>query len=629
MWVFFSLVSIPIVGVVAWLLYLFPLKNVPLSVRIAMAYAWLTSISIIAFIPVDVWATLNGNNVHPIYVMWEISFWSTQFLTWVGIPLFMGYIDSGAFDTLGKIWSSVRDNLMFYAVLLGLSFIGIMIVMSAGNLSVSALPGTCIALTNMFGLTVVVFLLGYGLVSFPRSTWRLSKPEAQLKQIHYDMGKLSMKVEESIAEMERVNFVVHTSQQQISRRDGLRPYIDRISKELMDSKPSGIELEKGDRLQDHIDRLTSQELDYALDERGLTELRRRVRNAANRFEGARTEYTFTVKHAMALSEICKRRQNKDYASDSDSNSGKLYWYALCIISPIVRRSAAVLFGLLSAIVVWSELVIVGERGYLSPIHLLMKSAHTEWAFYWIIIFPLAYMFFCTYHTLFNLAAFKFYHLIPKASPSYSLLLNGTLMCRFAAPLAYNFLHVIQIIDDDDDNSTAFSKVMGGMRVLPFFGTQFNSLLPILLLIHCILIFFDIWKKLSYQFIPARYQFDEEEFDDEHSNKGRLLLFKEQEAKVHGRQIGEVLGIGTAHSPTSIQISDPDRNLKSGHTGSASLDVPLNQVESGSVPGDVSEGGSRLDNFFSSLTPNSSRRLLQPDQDSQPDPPKKSRWRWRS
>ena len=56
------------------------------------------------------------------------------------------------------------------------------------------------------------------------------------------------------------------------------------------------------------------------------------------------------------------------------------------------------------------------------------------------------MFFCTYHTLFNLAAFRFYHLIPKASPSYSLLLNGSLMCRFAAPLAYNFLHVIQIIE---------------------------------------------------------------------------------------------------------------------------------------------------------------------------------------
>mgnify|MGYP000480071550 CR=1 FL=1 len=92
---------------------------------------------------------------------------------------------------------------------------------------------------------------------------------------------------------------------------------------------------------------------------------------------------------MTWAEICKRRQNKDYAAvDSDHRFGKLYWYALCIISPLVRRVAAVVFAVLSMIVVWSELVIVGEREYLSPIHLLMKSAHTEWAFYWIIIFPL-------------------------------------------------------------------------------------------------------------------------------------------------------------------------------------------------------------------------------------------------
>ena len=53
----------------------------------------------------------------------------------------------------------------------------------------------------------------------------------------------------------------------------------------MDSKPSGIEFETGQNLQHHIDELSSEELDYALDKRGLMELRRRVRDSANRFEG--------------------------------------------------------------------------------------------------------------------------------------------------------------------------------------------------------------------------------------------------------------------------------------------------------------------------------------------------------
>lgn len=55
-----------------------------------------------------------------------------------------------------------------------------------------------------------------------------------------------------------------------------------------------------------------------------------------------------------------------------------------------------------------------------------------------------YMCFCTYHSLFSLGAFRFYHLVPGSTPAYSLLLNGSLLCRFAAPMAYNYLHIIRM-----------------------------------------------------------------------------------------------------------------------------------------------------------------------------------------
>ena len=184
------------------------------------------------------------------------------------------------------------------------------------------------------------------------------------------------------------NQVVHASERQISRRDPLRPFMDIVCMDFMKRKPSGIELEKGQHLDDHIKQLTSEELDYALDMRGLTDLRRRVRDSTNRFEGIRTEYTAAVKHALFLSEVCKRRRNRDYASAGDSRAEPLYWYGLCVISPILGRMAAIIFALLSAVVVWSELVIAGQRGYLSPIHLLMTSAKTEWAVYCVTVIPL-------------------------------------------------------------------------------------------------------------------------------------------------------------------------------------------------------------------------------------------------
>ena len=118
--------------------------------------------------------------------------------------------------------------------------------------------------------------------------------------------------------------------------------------------------------------------------------------------------------------------------------------------------------------------------------------------------------------------------------------------------------------------------MGVMKVLPFFGTHFNSLLPILLLIHCLLIYLNVWKKLSNQFVPARYQFCENEADDDHSSKGRLLLFKEQEAIEQGKKIGEILGITTHPRESDLPSSlTPNETNFSRRT---SLDAPLAHVE---------------------------------------------------
>ena len=119
-----------------------------------------------------------------------------------------------------------------------------------------------------------------------------------------------------------------------------------------------------------------------------------------------------------------------------------------------------------------------------------------------------------------------------------------------------------------------------MRVLPFFGTQFNTLLPILLVIHCIAILFDFWKRVHYSCIPARYRYFEEVADDEFSSKGRLLLTQEQSAREEGKKIGEVIGIDAHHRPStsSLKISTSRTSLEDGNSQSVRLDVPLKHVE---------------------------------------------------
>ncbi|GMH32963.1 hypothetical protein BSKO_00797 [Bryopsis sp. KO-2023] len=554
MWIFFSLILIIVLVGVVWLYRRYPGPRTSLAVKVVSAYAWLTSFSIIALVPVDVWATIGKKNAEPISVMWKISYWSTQVLTWLVIPLFQGYVEAGDFTFLGRVRSSIKDNLLFYFVMGGLGGIGLLIVIVTGHLRMGTLPGFCIALANTFGLLVVVLLLGYGLVAVPKYVWQRSNPEIRLKWCLHRVGVLAGKLEDAIAELDRVCLVVQATKQQISKRDPLRPFIDDIQEEMHASAPK--ELCQTRPVHDEFNDLSADDLEYATDIRQLASLRKRVQNAMDGFEGAKAQYMVRVTRAFELSDICLKRQS-GYSTEQDplgqSWLHSAYWQFRCVLKPVARRVLAVLLAALSVIVVWSEVTIALERKPdLSPFSLLIRDTKKEWPVYLVVLFPLAYMSFCTYHSLFSLGALKFYQLIPGATPPFSLLLNGALLCRFAAPLAYNFLHIIRMNRSFNGRTTVFTKQMGAMKVVPFFGKNFNTLLPIFLLVHCLLILCDVWNRVASLVLPARLRFALEITDDETLERGRTLVRKEQEAVQAGRPMGTPLGVdGLGGSTSSV------------------------------------------------------------------------------
>ena len=81
---------------------------------------------------------------------------------------------------------------------------------------------------------------------------------------------------------------------------------------------------------------------------------------------------------------------------------------------------------------WLDLQIIGH------------GAHGEVATQVLTGLPLAYMCGAAYFSLFKMVIFSYYQMVPKATDPVSLLLNAGQVCRFAAPLAYNFMHVIRM-----------------------------------------------------------------------------------------------------------------------------------------------------------------------------------------
>ena len=113
---------------------------------------------------------------------------------------------------------------------------------------------------------------------------------------------------------------------------------------------------------------------------------------------------------------------------------------------------------------------------------------------------LVYVIVCTFSAFFAINVGSMYALLPGASSSFSLLFNATLAARFAAPLCFNYLHVIGMDRPTaDGHYTVFAQRMGlqpGEDVaIPFLGVDFNRWAPVMVLAVAALTFINAFGAL--------------------------------------------------------------------------------------------------------------------------------------
>ncbi|KDD72244.1 hypothetical protein H632_c3640p0, partial [Helicosporidium sp. ATCC 50920] len=300
-----------------------------------------------------------------------------------------------------------------------------------------------------------------------------------------------------------------------------------------------------------VERLTERDLDYASDERGLAELRGRVKMAISQFEGCRGEYCGDVRKALELEAVVKARQLGVYsqppralvpmrvggrrqawclAYDEEARGGassgarafwvRFLWMMRCTARPWALRLLSLACVALSGTVVWCEATIAtGTSPDLSPWSLALRAAANGPSFpaQLLAALPLVYMGACTYFSLILVGNFSFYHVVPGATWAYSLLLSGSLLCRFAAPLAFNYLHVVRL----SSAQTVFSEKMArAMADVPLLGTSFNTWFPLVLVVYVLLLALNLWERCASKlFTTSRFRFDVERADDEHTAAG--------------------------------------------------------------------------------------------------------------
>lgn len=94
--------------------------------------------------------------------LWRIIYWTSQFLTWLIMPLMQSYLKAGDFTIKGKLRSAVIDNAIYYGSYLLIC--GILLVYLAlkpdVHLDWQKLKAIASSASNTWGLFLLVLLLG-------------------------------------------------------------------------------------------------------------------------------------------------------------------------------------------------------------------------------------------------------------------------------------------------------------------------------------------------------------------------------------------------------------------------------------------------------------------------------------
>ncbi|XP_056146548.1 G-protein coupled receptor-associated protein LMBRD2B isoform X1 [Lampris incognitus] len=442
-------------------------------------------------------------------VFWRVVYWTSQCLTWLLLPFMQSYARSGGFSITGKIKTALIENAIYYGTYL-LIFGSLLIYVAIHpewHLSWYELQTIGITAANTWGLFLLVLLLGYGLVEIPRSYWNASRRGHLLIKTYFKAAKLMTEKADAEENLEDVMEEVRKVSESIKYNHPLRKYIDTILRKC----PLGYQEKMGRNMDDYED-FDDKKNNYP-SEKSLVKLHKQVIYAVQRHNRTRVQWQILLQQAIHLEDIAKNETSstRQFVHSFPSSeppswfSRYLYtpsveWYWECLLKQCFYRLLSVLLSLFSVAVVWSECTFFSTQPVLSLFAVFIQLAERDYNYLYIEMACFVTIFFlctCVYSTVFRIRVFNYYYFASHhQTDAYSLQFSGMLFCRLTPPLCLNFLGLIHmdsalLNSHQQKEQTAYTSIMGSMRVLSFIANGFYIYYPMLIVILCIATYFSL------------------------------------------------------------------------------------------------------------------------------------------
>ncbi|KAG6406769.1 hypothetical protein SASPL_134379 [Salvia splendens] len=380
MWVLYVL-SLPLtVLMVGWSLWYFVGPDVPLYVRFTVGYTWskillLILLHLLRHLAIKEASLSCGAGYTGVrFYLHAIS------LSRAVAPVIQGYEDAGDFTIRDRLRTSVHVNLIYYLSVGSIALCGLVLLVVMHKDWGDNILGLAMACANTFGLVTGAFLLGYGLSEIPRGAWTNANWTYHHKFLSHNVYRVAVKLDDAHQEFSNAIVVAQATSKQMSKRDPLKPYMNKIDKMLAkmlneDStfKPQGGKLGEGD-------------MDYDTDKTSMASLRKHLRKARERYYRYKSEYTNFVREALELEdtmksyEYCSSNGWKYMSSFRPVRKGKfgsfldiseLMWR--CIVRKQLGRIMAVILGCMTAAILVAEATIMSNDVDLSLFSVLINK----------------------------------------------------------------------------------------------------------------------------------------------------------------------------------------------------------------------------------------------------------------
>ncbi|XP_065821873.1 G-protein coupled receptor-associated protein LMBRD2B-like [Labrus bergylta] len=233
--------------------------------------------------------------------------------------------------------------------------------------------------------------------------------------------------------------------------------------------------------------------------------------AVQRHSRTRVQWEILLQQAIHLEDVAKNETSSthqfvhSFPSSEPASWFSRYvymptveWYWECLLKTWFYRLLSVVLTLFSVAVVWSECTFFSTRPVLSLFAVFIQLAERDYNYLYIEMACFVTIFFlctCVYSTVFRIRVFNYYYLASHhQTDAYSLQFSGMLFCRLTPPLCLNFLgliHMDSAISHQQKEQTAYTSIMGSMRVLSFIANGFYIYYPMLIVILCIATYFSL------------------------------------------------------------------------------------------------------------------------------------------